>query len=93
MVARGGASQGRWEGHVNIALFKTDNQQRHLVQHMDLCSVSCARLDGEGRADACMCMAESLICVPVTTTTLLMGYTPIQNVFGVFFFNKSIKHN
>ena len=38
MVARGGASQGRWEGHVNIALFKTDNQQRHLVQHMDLCS-------------------------------------------------------
>jgi len=35
--------------------------------------------------DTCLCMAESLCCSPGTTTTLLIGYTPIQNVFGVFF--------
>ena len=29
-------------------------------------------------------MAESLCCSPETTTSLLIGYTPIQNVFGVF---------
>ena len=25
------------------------------------------------------CMAESLCCLPETTTTLLIGYTPVQN--------------
>ena len=29
-------------------------------------------------------MAESLCCSPETTISLLIGYTPIQNVFGVF---------
>jgi len=29
--------------------------------------------------DTCTCMAESLRCSPETTTTLLTGYTPIQN--------------
>ena len=33
----------------------------------------------EGRIDTCICMAESLCCSPDTTTTLLIGYTPIQN--------------
>ena len=28
-------------------------------------------------------MAESLLCSPETTTKLLIGWTPIQNVFGV----------
>ena len=28
-------------------------------------------------------MAESLHCSPETITTLLIGYTPIENVFGV----------
>ena len=37
------------------------------------------------RMDTCLCMAESLCCSPGTTPTLLIGYTPIQNVFGVFF--------
>ena len=32
-----------------------------------------------GRTDTCICMAESLHCSPVTTTTLLISYTPIQN--------------
>ena len=29
--------------------------------------------------DIRVCTAESLCCSPVTITTLLMGYTPIQN--------------
>ena len=39
-------------------------------------------LDGRGvggRLDKCICMAESLCCPPETVTTLLIGYTPIQN--------------
>ena len=53
----------------------------------------CASLDGRGfggRMDTRIYMAESLHCSPETITTLLFGYTPIQNVFGVkkmcFFF-------
>ena len=35
--------------------------------------------DGQGGTDTCVCMAESL-CRPLETiTTLLIGYTPIQN--------------
>ena len=26
----------------------------------------------------CVCMAESLLCVPKTITTLLIGFTPIK---------------
>ena len=58
------------------------NQQEATVQHMELYSVLCANLDGRGvwrRTDTCICMAESLPCSPETTTTLLIGYTPIQN--------------
>ena len=32
-----------------------------------------------GRMGMCICMAESLCCSPETITTLLIGYTPIQN--------------
>ena len=32
-----------------------------------------------GRMDTCLCMAESLLCSPETTTTLLISYTPVQN--------------
>ena len=32
-----------------------------------------------GRMDTCICMAESLRCSAETTTTLLIGYIPIQN--------------
>ena len=45
----------------------------------------CASLDGRGVGgwmDACICMAKTLHCSP-ETTTLLIGYTTIQNVFGV----------
>ena len=41
-----------------------------------------ASLDGTavwGRMDVCARMAETLCSSPETTTTLLIGYTPIQN--------------
>jgi len=42
----------------------------------------CDSLDGRGvwgGMDTCICMAESLCCSPQITTSLLIGYTPIQN--------------
>ena len=53
---------------------------------MKLCSMLCVRLDRRGfwrRTDTCICLAESLLCSPETFPTLLIGYTSIQNVFGV----------
>ena len=53
---------------------------------MELCSMSCASLDGKWvwrRMDTHICMTESLHCSPKTITTLLIGYIPIQNAFGV----------
>ena len=38
---------------------------------------------GRGVGDACIGMAEFLHCPPKTITTLLNGYSPIQNAFGV----------
>ena len=35
----GSDTQGLWEGHVHTEIFKMDNQQRHIVQHMELCSM------------------------------------------------------
>ena len=49
---------------------------------MELFSMLCgslARKGGWGRMDTCICMAESLFCSPETITTLLIGYTTIQN--------------
>ena len=40
----------------------------------------CGSLDGRGvwgRMDTCVCMAESLHCLPETITILLIGYNPI----------------
>ena len=54
---------------------------------MEFWSMLCASLNARGvwgRMDTCMCMAEFLHCSLETVTTLLIGYTPIQNVFGVF---------
>ena len=42
----------------------------------------CGNLDERGvlgRMDTCICMAKSLCCQHGTITTLLIGYTPIQN--------------
>ena len=32
-----------------------------------------------GRMDTCMCMIESIGCLPATITTPLIGYTPIPS--------------
>ena len=79
-LPRGRDSQGFWEGHVHTAIFKMNNQQRPIVQHMELCSISCTRLDVRrvaGRMDTCICITESFHCSPETFTTLLIGYIPI----------------
>ena len=51
------------------------------VEEMELCSMLCGNLDGRGvwRIETCICMTESLSYSPETITTLLIGYTPIQN--------------
>ena len=62
------------------AIFKMGSQQRPIVQHMELCL--CASLNGRGiwgRMDTCICIVKSLCCSAKTATTLLTGYTPIQN--------------
>ena len=49
---------------------------------MEPCSMLCSSLDGRGvwgRMDTCICMAKSLCPSSETITTLLIGYTPIQN--------------
>ena len=49
---------------------------------MKFCSMLCGSLDWMGvwgRMNTCICMAESLCCLPETITTLLIGYTPLQN--------------
>ena len=49
---------------------------------MEPCSMLCSSLDGRGlwgRMDTCISMAKSLCPSPETITTLLTGYTPIQN--------------
>ena len=64
------------------AVFKAGHQQAPTVQHRELYSVSCASLDGRGlwrRMDPWVCMTKSLCCPLETATTLLMGYTSVQN--------------
>ena len=41
------------------------------------------RWEGLWGENGYMYKAESLHCSPETITTLLIGYTPIQNAFGV----------
>ena len=58
-----------------------DNQQGPTVQHRELCSVLCGSLDGgefEGEWIQ-VCIWLSPFTVHLKLTTLLIGYTPIQN--------------
>ena len=78
----GEKGQGVGDRHVHTAIFKMNNQQAPVVQHTELCSMLSGRLDERrvwGRMDTCVCMAEYLCYSPETVTTLLTGYTPIQN--------------
>ena len=67
-------------------VFKMDNYQRPTVWHTDLCLMLWVSLDGLGegvvwgRMDTLISMVQSLHCSPETTTVLLIGYAPIQNV-------------
>ena len=58
--------------------------------HLILCT-SLDRRGVWGRMDTCICTAESFCCAPETITTLLVGYTPIQN--KNFEKNKRFKKN
>ena len=66
-------------------VFKMDNQLGPIVQHTELGSVLHAGLDGAGLKgiETCIHTAETmqvkLHCSADTATTLLIGYTPIQN--------------
>ena len=78
LLGEGIVKEGVWEGHVHTTIFKMDNSQGPNVYYMELYSMLCASLDGRGvwgRMDTCICvcMAESLLCSPETTTTLLIG--------------------
>ena len=49
---------------------------------MELCSMYCGSQDGKGVwgwIDTCICMAVPFCCSPETITTLVIGYTLIQN--------------
>ena len=68
-------------GKEHTAIFKMDNQQGPIVQHIEFSSILYGTLDGRGlsgRMDTCICMAESLCCSSENITILLIGYTPIQ---------------
>ena len=56
-----------------------------LYTHGTLLNVMCqpGQRGIRGRMDICIHMAEFLHCSPETITILLIGYIPIQNVFGI----------
>ena len=56
-------SQGLGKSNTHTAIFKMDNQQGPIVQHMELCSMLYGSLDGRGtwgKMDTCIYKAESL---------------------------------
>ena len=68
--------EGVWDGHVHT-MFKMDNQQGPTVQHGELCSMLCCRLDGRrvwGRDNGYVFMYG---WIPLLCTTLLIGYITI----------------
>ena len=69
-------SQGVWDGHGHTAVFNMESQQGPAVQHRGLCSMTCGSLDGRGvwgTSDTCVCMAESLCCLPETITAFFVN--------------------
>ena len=82
VAARGRDNKRVWDGHEHTATFKMDNQQAPTVEHRELCSMLHDSLDGRiiwGRMDTCIRMVKPLFCSSETITTLLIGYTLIQN--------------
>ena len=61
------------------AVYKMSHQQRHTVQHVQLCPLSRGRLDGIGAWGRmmCVCVTESLHCSLEIVTVRLVSDTPI----------------
>ena len=75
-------SQGVWDEHVCVAIFKIDNQQGLTVFIAHGIPLNVTWQSGwEGNLGengyTCIGMAESLYRPPKSITTLLIGYTPI----------------
>ena len=95
MIAEGKDRGKEWSGSLGWTCthcyIKMDNQQGSTLKHMELHSVPDGNwlsvpdsLDGRGiwgRMDTCICIAESLCCLPETIAGLVIGYIPIQNKF------------
>ena len=56
-----------------------DNQQGPIIYHMELYSMLCGSLDGRGEWTHVYVWLSPFTVHLKTTTTLLIGYTPIQN--------------
>jgi len=85
-ISGGRDSQGLWEDYVYTAVFKMHNQLKPLCSTWNSAQhyvPAWMKSEVWERMDICMCMAESPHCSPETNTTLLIGYSPIQNVFGI----------
>ena len=65
-----------------IQLYRVITNRNYCIVHGALINVMCQPGLKGGLRDTCMYMAESFHCSSETITTLLIGYTPIQNVFG-----------
>lgn len=76
-----------------MLLYLNDNQQRPIVEHIEsLFNTSLGGMGAQGHMDPCICMAESLRCLPETVTILLIDFLYlIQNVFGVKNINAKMK--
>ena len=62
-----------------IQLYRVITNRNYCIVHGALINVMCQPGLKGGLRDTCMYMAESFHCSSETITTLLIGYTPIQN--------------
>ena len=75
---RQGVKLGPWDWHIHTATYKIDLMT---VQPRELCSVLCNDPHGKRilkRVDMCICIADSLCCVPETNMTLYINYIPTK---------------
>ena len=64
---------GVWDWHVPATIFKIDNQQGSAVQKKESSSIFGNNLTGKRiweRINICICIMESLCCIPETNTML-----------------------
>ena len=66
---------------LHTAVFTMDNQPGQTVEQRALCSMLCGSLEERevrGRTDACVSIT-GFLCSSPETSTLFIGFTPIQN--------------